>query len=378
MALAHLALADGFLFSGQSLFRSNDIVVGEVVFSTATCGYTEILTDPSYVGQIVVLANPEVGNYGVSFADFQSTGIKVKGLVVRQLSLSASSWRADLTLRDWLMRENVPVLMGVDTRAIIAHIREKGAMMAAMAPERSASLEQMVSIARSAEPMNGLRLSHLVSVQKPQHIKNETTKAPLHVVVLDFGIKQAIIDNLLRLGVTLTLLPGQASVEEILAHVPDGLFLSNGPGDPKTEDLAIETVRRLLGKVPIFGVCLGHQILAQALGETTFKLKYGHRGSNQAVRCRNGALITTAQNHGFAVDLAADDTRIYAINISDGTNEGIHDANLMAFSVQFHPEGAPGPLDGAFYFQQFIEIMLQNKDGRASKLVDESSQPLPC
>lgn len=371
MAIAHLGLADGFLFSGQSLFRTNNVVVGELVFSTATCGYTEILTDPSYVGQIVVLANPEIGNYGVSFADFQSPDIKVKGLVVRQLSMSASSWRSDLTLRDWLMRENVPTIVGVDTRALIAHIREQGAMMAAMAPAHDISMEQTLNLARSAEPMAGQRLSHLVSVQKPKHIKNDLVSTPLHVVVLDFGIKQAIIDNLMRLGANLTLLPGQSTCEEILSKGPDGLFLSNGPGDPKTENLAVQTVRTLLGKIPIFGVCLGHQILAQALGNTTFKLKYGHRGSNQAVRCRDGALITTAQNHGFAVDISPDDRRIFATNISDGTNEGIYAPDLMAFSVQFHPEGAPGPLDGAFYFQQFIEIMLHIKAVRASGISDD-------
>jgi carbamoyl-phosphate synthase small subunit len=359
MKVTHIALADGLVFSGHGLIERDDIVTGELVFSTSMCGYTELLTDPSYYGQIVVMANPEIGNYGVNFDDFQSDGIKIKALVVRQLSACASSHRADLTLRDWLIREHIPVIFGVDTRALIAHIREKGAMMAAVASNRALAIGQLVDKAKMAEPMSGTRLSKFVSVKKPERVDdNSACVSPLfHVVVMDFGVKRSIVRYLSQEGARVTLMPGNSSPEEIWAQGPDGLFLSNGPGDPETEQDAVATVRSLLGKLPIFGVCLGHQILAQALGHATYKLKFGHRGSNQAVKCGDGRLITTAQNHGFAVFLGAEDRLSNACNISDGTNEGIAAQDLWAFSVQFHPEGAPGPLDATFYFKNFFAMM---------------------
>lgn len=359
MTTAHIALADGLVLRGTTLAEHPCVVTGELVFSTAMTGYTEILTDPSYYGQIVVLANPEIGNYGVNIDDFQSDGIKIKALVVRQLSSCASSYRSNLTLRDWLLRENIPVVMGVDTRALITHIREKGAMMAALACQRTISLPQLIEKAQAALPMSNKKLSGFVAVQKAKtYVKGNPA---LHVVVLDFGIKQSIVRHLLNHGARVSLLPGDTSPEEIWAQKPDGLFLSNGPGDPNTETKAIETVRACLGKLPIFGVCLGHQILAQALGYETYKLKFGHRGSNQAVKCRDGRIITTAQNHGFAVAIAPDNLVADGINISDGTNEGIGAQERNAFSVQFHPEGAPGPLDAAFYFEHFIRLMDSHK-----------------
>lgn len=363
MQIAHLALSDGLIVKGQTLFEMENIVTGELVFSTSMCGYTELLTDPSYYGQILVLSHPEIGNYGVNLDDFQSDNIKVKAIVVRQLSSCASSYRSQLTLRDWLIREQIPVLFGVDTRALIAHIREKGAMMAALNSGPQPSLLHLVEQAQNIPAMGGSRLSPFVAVKEPKKYAAQVgNKAQFHVVVLDFGIKRAILRYLQEINARITLLPPEISAEEVWAHNPDGIFLSNGPGDPTTETDAIKTVKALLGKIPIFGVCLGHQILAQALQQKIYKLKFGHRGSNQAVKYQNKAILTTAQNHGFAALLSPDYGYQDAINISDGTNEGLAIKELKAFSVQFHPEGAPGPVDAAFYFANFAEAMKDHRD----------------
>jgi len=353
---ATLVLADGTVFKASALMETEDVVTGEVVFSTSTTGYTEVLTDPSYYGQIVVLANPEIGNYGVSAKDFQSSSIKVKGLVVRNLSFCASSHRAEMTLPDWLLREQIPVIYGVDTRTLITHIRQTGSMMAALGAHHSPG--DLLTKAQQATPMTGQRLSEYVSVTKPKRLaQNHLANNQFHVVVLDFGVKQGILDCLQQLFCEVTVLPGDCSPEEIWAHKPDGLFLSNGPGDPNTEISATATVKAMLGKLPIFGVCLGHQLLAQALGLATYKLKFGHRGSNQAVRCHDHTIITTAQNHGFAVSVPSDQHVADAINISDGTNEGLAAPSLWAFSVQFHPEGSPGPRDALIYFERFKSMV---------------------
>ncbi len=355
----HLVLKDGLVFYGQGLMETDDIVTGELVFSTSMTGYAEILTDPSYYGQIVVLSNPEVGNYGVNTEDFQSHGIKARALVVRNLSFCASSHRAQMTLPDWLLREQIPVIFGIDTRALIQHIRKEGSMMAAICANPSMSPKDLVKAASLAKPMEGQRLSEYVSVTHPKKLPVDLrAESSFHVVVLDFGVKQGILDCLRQRNIEITLLPGDTSPEEIWAHKPDGLFLSNGPGDPETETVAVATVRATLGKIPIFGVCLGHQILAQALGYDTYKLKFGHRGSNQSVKCNNEIIITTAQNHGFAASILPTSQLADAINISDGTNEGINATELFAFSVQFHPEGAPGPQDAFFYFDRFVENMI--------------------
>lgn len=360
-----LVLTDGSVFCGNYLAEESKIITGEVVFSTAMCGYTEVLTDPSYFGQIVVLANPEIGNYGVNADDFQSDGIKVKALVVRNLSFYASSFRAQMTLFDWLLREQIPVLFGIDTRALISHLREMGSMMAAISSS-SHSIEDLAKAAQLAIPLETQKLTNLVSVKQPQTIKfnlltiNGQAILPesankYRVVVLDFGVKRAILRYLCHVGAELILISPEALAEEIWSLQPDGLFLSNGPGDPKLEKTAITTVRSLLGKLPIFGVCLGHQIFCQALGFSTYKLKYGHRGSNQPVKSNSGIMIT-AQNHGYVVSSHPENMADIKIdcNISDGTNEGVDLVHLFAFSVQFHPEGAPGPHDSVFYFQKFM------------------------
>lgn len=359
----HLVLADGTVFPGIVMGNAS---VGEVVFSTATTGYTEILSDPSFYGQIVVLANPEIGNYGVNSDDFQSDGIKVKALVVKNLSSRASSFRSQMTLTDWLMRENVPVIKGVDTRALIAHIREHGSMMAVLAHSEELSLSESLMKAQNAPSMANKRLSHLVSVKEAKIADDmlctieganiEPLESRFRVVALDFGIKKELIRFLRHVGCSVILMPPDSRIEDIWQHQPDGVFLSNGPGDPSTEISAVQTVRGILGKVPVFGVCLGHQILAQALGMSTYKLKFGHRGSNQPVKNQDGSIWMTAQNHGFAVspnsmEISADS------NLSDGSNEGIDFPELGAFSVQFHPEGAPGPKDAKNCFEKFTNYM---------------------
>lgn len=356
-----LVLADGLVIKGQGLLETDQVITGEVVFSTASTGYTEILTDPSYYGQIVVLAHPEIGNYGVHFDDFQSSAIKVKALLVRNLSLFSSSFKTQMTLADWLMREQIPLMFGIDTRAIIAHLREAGSVMGAMSASSTASLPELLHKAKSVESMEGLRLSPFVSVSKPTIIKNESFEKKFLLAVIDFGIKRSILSHLSALGAESILLPPDTTAEEIWALNPDGLLLSNGPGDPKTEKTAIATVKALLSKLPIFGICLGHQILALALGYDTYKLRFGHRGSNQAVKTKNG-ILTTAQNHGFAVRTRDDSFENELLNITDRTNEGIFHKDLFAFSVQFHPEGAPGPHDAAFYFKEFLSLIDKFKE----------------
>lgn len=364
-----LITADGLEISGHCLYDSDDIVEGELVFSTSTTGYTEILTDPSFYGQIVVLAYPEVGNYGINIHDFQSDGIKLRGLVVHNLSSCTSSFRAHMTLKDFLLREHVPILYGVDTRALITHLRDHGSRMAVLTKNADHSSRDLWQRARAVRPLEEQKLSDAVSVSEPKKMSLpqfdlvgkqiiSVVDSTFHVVAMDFGVKLALINYLQDIGAQVTLVPNDISPEEIWALKPDGLFLSNGPGDPAQESRAVATVRSLLGKLPIFGVCMGHQILAQALGMSTYKLKFGHRGSNQAVRVADGSIITTAQNHGFAVDVAENNGEMHReCNVSDGTNEGLDLPALKAFSVQFHPEGAPGPLDALMYFEKFARLM---------------------
>ncbi len=365
--MAHLILTDGTVFAG-TLFGNQEKVDGEIVFSTANTGYTEILSDPSFFGQIVVLSNPEVGNYGVNLSDMQSSGIKIRALVVKNLSRRASSFRSDLTLFDWCMRENIPILTGIDTRALISHIRDHGAMMARIVLGDKEMIPSSLGELRALPSMANQRLSTKVAVREVMDFAEPMTSingdimprtlARFKVAVLDFGCKKELLRYLYTNGCELKLLPPDTRLEDIWSHAPDGLFLSNGPGDPKTEIRAVQTVKGIIGKLPIFGVCLGHQILAQALGMSTYKLKFGHRGSNQAVKLADGRVIMTAQNHGFAVRTDERALGLNAsLNISDLSNEGIDLPELKAFSVQYHPEGAPGPKDATDCFEKFISYM---------------------
>ncbi len=363
---AYLCLADGTIFPGFS-FGSPGVSVGEVVFTTGMTGYQEVLTDPSYCGQIVTMTAPQIGNTGINAEDDESVSSAphVAGFVVRDLSPVASNWRASETLDAWLARHGVVGISGVDTRALTRHIRDRGAQNGAIG---ASSPEDLVRIAREAPSMEGLDLVERVTPREPYawsersgtlgtHLSAEVV-AERHVVVMDLGIKRNILRSLADVGCRVTVVPARTSAAAILDLAPDGIFVSNGPGDPAAVSYAIETVRALVGKKPLFGICLGHQILALAVGARTYKLKFGHRGINQPVKdLDTGRVEITTQNHGFAVDLdsLAGKARTTHVHLNDGTSEGLELPDLNAFSVQYHPEAAAGPHDALYLFERFVK-----------------------
>ncbi len=342
-----LILEDGCVFCGELLNESE--ATGEVVFNTGMTGYQEILTDPSYCGQIVVLTYPLIGNYGASACADQSCRPYVHGFVIGELCGFPSSWKMEETLEHFLTRHKVPCLYGVDTRAITRHIRASGTMKGILVQE--AAPEETVETFLSVP----LKTEVVKEVTTPKIYKMENDGPS--VVVMDFGVKRNILRSLQRLGCNLTIVPAQTAAEDILALHPDGVFLSNGPGDPKVLTEIIANVRKLLGKVPIFGICLGHQLLSLALGADTYKLKFGHRGSNQPVKdLRTGRVQISSQNHGYAVDEASMRNlpiEITHIAVNDGTVEGMRHKELPVFSVQYHPEASPGPDDNTYLFDEF-------------------------
>jgi len=365
-----LLLEDGTTFTARR-FGARCPVVGEVVFNTSITGYQEILTDPSYCGQIVVLTASQIGNTGVNGRDMESPRPQVAGLVVRELSPRVSSWRAEGDLDSFLTEHGVPALTEVDTRALTRHIRSRGAGKGIIAPADMPRRE----LARRLDAAPSMQGCDLVpQVTCPQayawteggaigYLAGDRTTPPQaptrHVVALDFGIKRSILRHLVDAGFAVTVVPASTAADEILALKPEGIFLSNGPGDPAAVTGAIETVRALLGRAPLFGICLGHQILALALGGSTFKLKFGHRGGNHPVKdLATGRVDITAQNHGFAVDenLPAGAV-VTRINLNDGTVEGLEHAALGAFSIQYHPEAGPGPHDATHHFRQFRSLV---------------------
>ena len=372
MKVAKLALEDGTVFSGAS-FGSPGEVDGEVCFNTSMTGYQEILTDPSYRGQIVTMTYPEIGNYGVNAHDVESSRPHLAGFVVRNHSSVASNFRADSTLDDYLARHDVVGISGIDTRALVRRIRQHGALKGVLS---TVDLDD-ASLVAKAKGSPGLvgrdlvrevvpgesrewneRLSHWSTLagNADAASKARTRHADKHVVALDYGMKWNIARHLCNQGCRVTVLPGTVTSEEVLEQRPDGVFLSNGPGDPEPLDYAIGTIRELLGKTPIFGICLGHQLLSLACGATTFKLKFGHRGANQPVQnLQTGRVEITSQNHGFAV--SADDLpsslAVTHRNLNDGTIEGIRHRELPAYSVQYHPEASAGPHDSAYLFDDF-------------------------
>lgn len=377
---AILALEDGKVFYGYG-FGSEGETSGEVVFNTSMTGYQEILTDPSYAGQVVTMTYPLIGNYGVNTEDCESRKPFVEGFVVREASAIHSNWRAQGTLQDYLKENGIVGIEGVDTRALTKHIRSSGAMRGVISVEGD-SEAAVVDKARRSPAMVGRDLVKGVTIDKPYALEN-SSNGKHKVVAFDFGIKMNILRCLANEGCEIEVIPADTPAAEVLKKNPDGIFLSNGPGDPAAVTYAIETIRELLGKKPIFGICLGHQLLSLAIGGKTYKLKFGHRGGNQPVKnLLNGRVEITSQNHGFAVDPASlnikeqpwqvgqtiplggwagesdfGKTEITHINLNDGTVEGLRCLEIPAFSVQYHPEAAPGPHDARYLFEQFIDLM---------------------
>lgn len=354
-----LALEDGKTFLGTS-FGAPGTKTGELVFNTSLTGYQEILTDPSYAGQIITLTCPEIGNYGVNIADMESRKIFARGLIVRHLSRRHSSWRASGSLSSFLKEQNIPGISDVDTRAITRHIRDKGAMRCAISTEILDPAE-LVKVAASSPLMTGADFTGEVSTDAPY----EMGAGDYHVAVLDFGCKQNILRSLASHGLRLTVLPATTPASEILKLNPDGIFLSNGPGDPAAcKDVLSELPHLIQSKLPIFGICLGHQLLAIALGASTYKLKFGHRGGNQPVKdLQTGKIEITCQNHGFAVDSKSlpSSLELTHLNLNDDSVEGFRHKELPIFCVQYHPEAAPGPHDSAYLFARFKELIESSK-----------------
>ncbi len=354
---ALLALADGTLWPGAA-FGAIGERTGELVFNTSMSGYQEILTDPSYCGQIVVMTQPHIGNYGVTQEDDESDRAWVSGFIVRAASPLASNWRASATLDAYLRERHIVGMTEVDTRALVRHIRTHGAMNAALSSADTRP-DRLIGLARTAPDMNGLDLVQAVTCPAPYHFPPQG-HAAYHVVAYDFGIKRNILRQLAGRGCRITVVPAHTPAAEVLALQPDGVFLSNGPGDPAVVSDGIENTRRLLGRVPIFGICLGHQILALALGGVTYKLKFGHRGGNQPVKhLPSGRVEISSHNHGFAVraESLPVSATVTHTNLNDGCVEGLAAPSLAAFSVQYHPEAAPGPHDSLGLFDEFIASM---------------------
>ncbi len=383
MPSAILALEDGFLLRGSS-FGAPGQTLGEVCFNTSMTGYQEILTDPSYRGQIVAMTYPEIGNYGVNPADTESSRPQAAGFVVRNLSPIASNWRASEPLHDYLARHGIPAIQGVDTRALTRHLRTGGALRGVLTTER---LSDKAAAALAADfNYAGTDFVREVSTREPydwdpdgsqsgpwQPGPNGGSRAPLpparfQIVAYDFGIKTNILRRLRQHGFQVRIVPADTPPGAVLDRKPDGVFLSNGPGDPAVVDYAHKAVSGLLGKMPLFGICLGHQVLGLALGGRTFKLKFGHRGGNQPVKdLATGKVAITSQNHGFAVDTAslpAGEVEATHINLNDGTCEGLRHKGLDAFSVQYHPEASPGPHDATYFFREFakrVELFVEKR-----------------
>ncbi|MFO7322844.1 MAG: glutamine-hydrolyzing carbamoyl-phosphate synthase small subunit [Chloroflexota bacterium] len=363
-----LALEDGRTFTGTG-FGAEGVQTGELVFNTSMTGYQEILTDPSYHRQIVTMTVPHVGNTGINPEDLESDRVWVSGFVVRALSPVVSSWRSRQTLDEFLRDAGVIGLSEVATRALVRHIRDKGVMRAAIAHgEAAEDAQALVEMARNAPDMSGANLVNDVTCDEPYHWTEQSDPAwygihrydphgPL-VVAYDMGIKRNILRMLTDRGLRVTVVPATTPASEVLALNPAGVFLSNGPGDPAAVDYMIENTRQLLGKTPIFGICLGHQILALALGGKTEKMRFGHRGGNQPVKnLLTGAVEISAHNHGFAVTPDSDlsGAEVTHINLNDNTIEGLRHEALGAFSVQYHPEASPGPHDSLYLFDEFVD-----------------------
>lgn len=368
---AILALEDGRIFRGEG-YGAKAESYGEVVFNTSLTGYQEIFTDPSYTGQIVVLTNPQIGNYGTNNADNEANKPYIEGLVTREFSPISSNWRSQQVADEYLERYQVPVISEIDTRALVRHLRTHGVMRGVIS-----SLETdpnvLVEKARSIRKMDGTDLASVVTTKARYEWEHDVSdplrpdepvaeeRPNLHVVAYDYGIKHNILRMLSREGCRVTVVPAQTTAEDVLSLNPDGIFLSNGPGDPEPVDYAQENIRQLMGKKPIFGICLGHQLIGLALGGKTYKLKFGHHGGNHPVkRADDGKVEITCHNHNFAVDpdsLNPSEVDLTHIDLNDNTLEGLRHRSLPLFSVQYHPEASPGPHDSNYLFRDFRKMM---------------------
>lgn len=386
---AVLALEDGRFFVGES-FGASGTQVGEACFNTSMSGYQEVLTDPSYRGQIVAMTAPQIGNYGVNELDDESSAVHVRGFVIEELSPVASNWRATGDLDGYLKKWNIPGIQGIDTRALTKHLRSRGAMRSCISTELSP--EQAVERAKNSAPMAGSDFVKEVTPAEPfdwdpadkesaewtiikgdgagtqirdgKEVFRTLPPARFDIVAYDFGMKKNILRRLRQEGFRVRVVPAGFPAEDVLALKPDGVFLSNGPGDPGALTYVHSNIRKLMGKLPIFGICLGHQMLGYAVGGKTFKLKFGHRGGNQPVQdLRTGKVAITSQNHGFAVDAESlpNDVEVTHINLNDQTVEGLAHKSLPIFSVQYHPEAAPGPNDATYFFKQFADMIAKTK-----------------
>jgi carbamoyl-phosphate synthase small subunit len=387
---AILALEDGRWWRGRA-FGASAEVTGEVVFNTAMTGYQEILTDPSYCGQIVTMTYPLIGNYGANTEDTESRRVFAEGFVVRELSRAVSNWRAEEPIEDYLRRHNVPGISDIDTRSLVRHIRERGSMRGCLSTAETDE-RAVIERARSAPQMIGLDLASVVTCREPyvwtddqsyaygsprllhpnarpaarDEARPETAilEPRFQVVAYDFGLKHNSLRNMAALGCRVTVVPAHTSAEEVTALGPDGVWLSNGPGDPEPLTGVVANIRKLIGRYPVFGICLGHQLMGLAFGGRTYKLPFGHHGGNQPVKdLVTGRIEITAQNHGFAVaaDSLPADCEVTHINLNDNTVEGLRHRSLPVYSVQYHPEAGPGPHDAAHLFDKFVEMMEQNR-----------------
>ncbi|MBN1231028.1 MAG: glutamine-hydrolyzing carbamoyl-phosphate synthase small subunit [Anaerolineales bacterium] len=375
-----LALEDGSIWQGYS-FGAQQTRVGQVVFNTSLTGYQEILTDPSYCGQIVVMTAPQIGNTGVTQEDDESTRAFLEGFIVREISPTVSNWRAEQDLPGWLKMQEVPAICGIDTRALTNRLREKGSLNGVLTSDESLTDETIVAQARAWEGLDGLDLvSQVTCVQSYEWqeplagewadyflTRGEISSAPLTIAAFDFGIKHNILRSFAGLNCKVTVVPASTSADEVLSLEPDGVFLSNGPGDPEAVTYAISTVRELIGKVPLFGICLGHQILGLALGGKTYRLAFGHHGGNQPVKhLPSGRIEISAHNHNFAVDPESLPAKVEVthLNLNDGCCEGFRHTEIPLMGIQYHPEAAPGPHDATPIFKEFYDIMLTEKQAR--------------
>ena len=371
---ARLILENGTVFHGEAFGATSKETMGEVVFNTSMTGYQEILTDPSYAGQIVTMTYPQIGNYGVNVDDMESAKPQVAGFVVREYFEYYSNFRAGQSLGQWLAQHGIIGIQGIDTRKLTKLIRTSGAMRGIITTSDRDEAAVLDMVCSSPE-MNGLDLAKVVTTDV-SYAWSEVDRTPFalrpdagvkqndkrwKVVVYDYGVKHNILRRLTAYGCDLTVVPAAFPAEDVLAMAPDGIFLSNGPGDPAAVRYGIANIKKLIGVKPIFGICLGHQLLALALGGKTFKLKFGHRGANHPVKnLLTNEIEITSQNHGFAVDpdsLSKDAVEITHVNLNDGTNEGFRHRSLPLFSVQYHPEASPGPHDSDYLFAHFIQLM---------------------